>query len=319
MAKKPIHKIAKAKALKGGWREQWRYAWLNTLADMLRQPLATLLTVAVIAISITLPSLCYIVWKNVSQAAQQWYPAPQLTIYLDKSLDEKGAEQTVAGLKQLDGVKSVNYLSREEAMIEFRNWSGFGTALDLLEENPLPAVAIITPKIDFQNSQSLINLRNKVGQLAGIEDVRMDDSWFTRLAALTGLIGQIAMVIGILMVMAVFLVIGNSIRLNIFARRDTINVMKLIGATDGFIMRPFLNSGIILGFFGALLSLILSALLVWQLTGIVTQVAGVFGTTFHIQGFLWDEVLLVILIAAMIGWLAAWLATAQHLKRFTPE
>ncbi|WP_032115639.1 permease-like cell division protein FtsX [Candidatus Arsenophonus nilaparvatae] len=319
MAKKPIHKIAKAKALKGGWREQWRYAWLNTLADMLRQPLATLLTVAVIAISITLPSLCYIVWKNVSQAAQQWYPAPQLTIYLDKSLDEKGAEQTVAGLKQLDGVKSVNYLSREEAMIEFRNWSGFGTALDLLEENPLPAVAIITPKIDFQNSQSLINLRNKVGQLAGIEDVRMDDSWFTRLAALTGLIGQIAMVIGILMVMAVFLVIGNSIRLNIFARRDTINVMKLIGATDGFIMRPFLNSGIILGFFGALLSLILSALLVWQLTGIVTQVAGVFGTTFHIQGFLWDEVLLVILIAAMIGWLAAWLATAQHLRRFTPE
>ncbi|RXK33256.1 cell division protein FtsX [Arsenophonus endosymbiont of Bemisia tabaci Asia II 3] len=319
MAKKPIHKIAKAKALKGGWREQWRYAWLNTLADMLRQPLATLLTVAVIAISITLPSLCYIVWKNVSQAAQQWYPAPLLTIYLDKSLDEKGAEQTVAGLKQLDGVKSVNYLSREEAMIEFRNWSGFGTALDLLDENPLPAVAIITPKIDFQNSQSLINLRNKVGQLAGIEDVRMDDSWFTRLAALTGLIGQIAMVIGILMVMAVFLVIGNSIRLNIFARRDTINVMKLIGATDGFIMRPFLNSGIILGFFGALLSLILSALLVWQLTGIVTQVAGVFSTTFHIQGFLWDEVLLVILIAAMIGWLAAWLATAQHLRRFTPE
>ncbi|HGJ5882349.1 permease-like cell division protein FtsX [Arsenophonus sp.] len=319
MAKKPIHKIAKAKALKGGWREQWRYAWLNTLADMLRQPLATLLTVAVIAISITLPSLCYIVWKNVSQAAQKWYPAPQLTIYLDKSLDEKGAEQTVAGLKQLDGVKSVNYLSREEAMIEFRNWSGFGTALDLLEENPLPAVAIITLKIDFQNSQSLINLRNKVGQLAGIEDVRMDDSWFTRLAALTGLIGQIAMVIYILMVMAVFLVIGNSIRLNIFARRDTINVMKLIGATDGFIMRPFLNSGIILGFFGALLSLILSALLVWQLTGIVTQVAGVFGTTFHIQGFLWDEMLLVILIAAMIGWLAAWLATAQHLRRFTPE
>ncbi|HGJ5873721.1 MAG TPA: permease-like cell division protein FtsX [Arsenophonus apicola] len=319
MAKKPIHKTAKAKALKGGWREQWRYAWLNTLADMLRQPLATFLTVAVIAISITLPSLCYIVWKNVSQAAQQWYPTPQLTVYLDKSLDEKGAEQTVAGLRQLDGVKSVNYLSREEAMIEFRNWSGFGTALDLLEENPLPAVAIITPKIDFQNSQSLINLRNKIGQLAGIEDVRMDESWFTRLAALTGLIGQIALVIGILMVMAVFLVIGNSIRLNIFARRDTINVMKLIGATDGFIMRPFLNGGIILGFFGALLSLILSALLVWQLSDIVTQVAGVFGTTFHIQGLLWDEVLLVILVAAMIGWLAAWLATVQHLRRFTPE
>lgn len=320
MAKKPIHKTAKTKTLKGGsWREQWRYAWLNTLTDMLRQPLATFLTVAVIAISITLPSLCYIIWKNVSQTAQQWYPTPQLTVYLDKSLDEKGVEQTIAVLRRLDGVKSINYLSREEAMIEFRNWSGFNTALDLLGENPLPAVAIITPKIDFQNSQSLMNLRNKVGKFPGIEDISMNNSWFTRLAALTGLIGQIVLVIGVLMIMEVFLVIDNSIRLNIFAHRDTINVMKLIGAIDGFIMRPFLNSGIILAFFGALLSLIFSTLLIWQLTDIVTQVASVFGTTFHIQGLLWDEVLLVILVAVMIGWLAAWLATVQHLRSFTPE
>ncbi len=302
-----------------GWQQQWRYAWLNILSDMLRQPLATLLTVAVIAITITLPSLCYIIWKNVSQAAQQWYPTPQLIVYLDKSLDEKDAEQVVAELRKVDGIKSINYLSREEVMIEFRNWSGFDRALDLLEENPLPAVAIITPKINFQNSQSLINLRNKVGQLSGIEDVRMDDSWFTRLAALTGLIGEIVMLIGILMVISMFLVIGNSVRLNIFARRDTINVMKLIGATDGFIMRPFLNGGIILGLFGALLSLILSALLVWQLTGIVTQVVDLFGTTFHVQWFLWDEVLLVILVSAIIGWLAAWLTTDQHLRGLTSE
>ncbi|MGP1956892.1 MAG: permease-like cell division protein FtsX [Arsenophonus sp. NC-PE1-MAG3] len=314
-----MYKTAKVKGLKVGWRQQWRYAWLNTLSDMLRQPLATLLTVAVIAITITLPSLCYIIWKNVSQAAQQWYPTPQLTVYLDKLLDEKSAKEVVAELRELDDVKSINYLSREEAMIEFRNWSGFDRALDLLEENPLPAVAIITPKINFQNSQSLINLRNKVGQLSGIEDVRMDDSWFIRLAALTGLIGEIVILISILMVMAMFLVIANSIRLNIFARRDTINVMKLIGATDGFIMRPFLNGGIILGLFGALLSLILSALLVWRLTDIVIKVVDLFGITFHIQGFLWDEVLLVILVAAMIGWLAAWLATDQHLRRLTPE
>ena len=75
---------SKAKALKGGWREQWRHAWVNTLGDMLRQPLSTLLTVMVIAISLTLPSVFYIVWKNVSHAAEQWYPTPQLTVYLDK-------------------------------------------------------------------------------------------------------------------------------------------------------------------------------------------------------------------------------------------
>ncbi|WP_272682163.1 permease-like cell division protein FtsX [Providencia sp. PROV129] len=310
---------SKSKALKGGWREQWRYSWLNALADMLRQPLATFLTIMVIAISLTLPSLCYVVWKNVSQAAAQWYPTPQLTVYLDKSLDEQGGQNVVTQLQALEGVDHVNYLSRDQAMSEFRSWSGFSTALDMLEENPLPAVAIITPKIDFEGSDVLTTLRDRVGQVDGIEEVRMDDSWFARLAALTGLVGKIASVIGLLMIVSLFLVIGNSVRLNIFARRDTINVMKLIGATDGFIMRPFLNGGIVLGGVGAIISLIMTFLLVWQLGSGVAQVASVFGTQFHIEGLLWEESLLILLLSAMVGWIAAWLATLQHLRHFTPE
>ncbi|MQB56041.1 permease-like cell division protein FtsX [Rahnella sp. RcJ3] len=312
-------RVAKSKALQGGWREQWRYAWMNALADMLRQPLATLLTVMVIAISLTLPSVCYLVWKNVSTAAEQWYPTPQLTVYLDKALDDDAAENVVKTLKTEAGVDKVNYLSREEAMGEFRNWSGFGGAMDMLEQNPLPAVAIITPKMNFQDSATLSTLRDRVAAVHGVDEVRMDDSWFARLAALTGLVGQIAAMIGILMVIAVFLVIGNSVRLSIFSRRDTINVMKLIGATDGFILRPFLNGGAMLGFTGALLSLILSEVLVLRLESVVTQVAQVFGTTFDLHGLGWDESLLLLIVSAMIGWIAAWLATVQHLRRFTPQ
>jgi len=121
------------------------------------------------------------------------------------------------------------------------------------------------------------------------------------------------------MVVAVFLVIGNSVRLSIFARRDTINVQKLIGATDGFILRPFLYGGALLGFGGAVLSLLLSEVLVLRLQSVVAQVATVFGTTFVLEGFSWDEGLLLLLIAAIIGWIAAWLATVQHLRRFTPQ
>lgn len=209
------------------------------IGGYVKTAVSNLLTVMVIAISLTLPSLCYIVWKNVAQAAAQWYPTPQLTVYLDKSLDEQGGRNVVTQLQALDGVEHVNYLSRDQAMSEFRSWSGFSTALDMLEENPLPAVAIITPKLDFQSSEVLTTLRDRVSQVNGIEEVRMDDSWFSRLAALTQLVGQVASVIGILMIISLFLVIGNSVRLNIFARRDTINVMKLIGATDGFIMRHF--------------------------------------------------------------------------------
>ncbi|QKJ85238.1 Cell division protein FtsX [Paramixta manurensis] len=310
---------SKSKALKGGWQEQWRYALRGTLSDMWRQPLATLLTVMVIAISLTLPSVCYMVWKNVSQAAAQWYPAPQLTVYLSKTLDDTAAENVIAVLKKEDGVDKVNYLSREEALGEFRNWSGFGGAMDMLEQNPLPAVAIITPKLNFQNDKTMQSLRDRVQKVDGVDEVRMDDSWFARLAALTGLVGQVATMIGILMVIAVFLVIGNSVRLSIFARRDTINVQKLIGATDGFILRPFLYSGAMLGFCGAVLSLILSEVLVFRLESVVAQVASVFGTTFTLSGLSWDESLLLLLISAMIGWVAAWLATVQHLRRFTPQ
>lgn len=312
-------RVAKSKALQGGWREQWRYAWMNALADMMRQPLATLLTIMVIAISLTLPSVCYLVWKNVSTAAEQWYPTPQLTVYLDKALDDNAAENVIKALKAEAGVDKVNYLSRDEAMGEFRNWSGFGGAMDMLEQNPLPAVAIITPKMNFQDSNTLNTLRDRVAAVQGVDEVRMDDSWFARLAALTGLVGQVAAMIGVLMIVAVFLVIGNSVRLSIFSRRDTINVMKLIGATDGFILRPFLNGGAMLGFCGALLSLILSEALVLRLESVVTQVAKVFGTTFDLHGLTWDESLLLLLISAMIGWIAAWLATVQHLRRFTPQ
>lgn len=312
-------KLKKTKILQGGWSVQWRYAWKNVLTDMLRQPLATLLTVTVITISLTLPSVCYIVWKNINQAATQWYPIPQLTLYLDQTLDDNATEKVVRLLKSIPEIEKVNYLSREEAVNEFRHWSGFGGALDMLEENPLPAVAIITPKSNFQHLEMLNTLGEKINKIVGVAEVRMDDSWFARLSALTKLIGQIVTIIGLLMVVAVFLVIGNNVRLSIFSRRDTINVMKLMGATDGFILRPFLNEGVVLGFAGALLSLILSKILVFQLGGVVMQAASVFGTNFNLQGLSWDENLLFLLVASMIGWLAAWLATIEHLRKFTPQ
>ncbi len=315
---------AKPKAQKttrntGGWREQWRYAWNNTFLDMMRQPLATFLTVMVIAISITLPSLCYLVWKNVNHAANQWYPTPQITVYLDKKVSDEAATGLVSQLQALDGVENVNYISRDNALSEFREWSGFGSALDMLSDNPLPALAIVTPKTDFLDSDKRVTLREGIRNLQGVSDVKTDDSWFSRLSALTKLVGNISGTIAVLMIIAVFLVIGNSVRLNIFSRRETISIMKLIGATDGFILRPFLNGGMLLGLFGALFSLIMSQALVWKLDSSVAETAKVFGTLFSVTGLSWDESLLVLVVSAMIGWIAAWLATVRHLRQFTPR
>ena len=292
------------------FNEQVRYAWHGAVQDLKSTPLATFLTIMVIAISLTLPSVCYMVYKNVNSAAAQYYPSPQITVYLEKTLDDDAAARVVGQLQAEQGVEKVNYLSRDEALGEFRNWSGFGGALDMLEENPLPAVAIVVPKLDFQSTNAHIQ---------GVDEVRMDDSWFARLSSLTGLVGRVSALIGVLMVAAVFLVIGNSVRLSIFARRDTINVQKLIGATDGFILRPFLYGGALLGFCGAFLSLILSEIMVMRLSSAVTEVAQVFGTKFELSGLGFDECLLMLIVCSMIGWVAAWLATVQHLRHFTPD
>ncbi|PPE07059.1 cell division protein FtsX, partial [Escherichia coli] len=109
--------------------------------------------------------------------------------------------------------------SREDALGEFRNWSGFGGALDMLEENPLPAVAVGVPKLDFPGTGALNTLRDRITQIYGIDEVRVDDSWVARLAALTGVGGRGSAMIGVLVGAAVVLVIGNRVRLRIFSRR----------------------------------------------------------------------------------------------------
>ena len=149
--------------------------------------------------------------------------------------------------------------------------------------------------------------------------MRVDDSWVARPAALAGLGGRGSAVVGVVVGAAGFLVLGNRVRLSIFARRDTINVQKRVGGTDGFILRPFLYGGGLLGFSGAFLSLILSEILVMRLSSAVTEVAQVFGTKFDINGLSFDECLLLLLVCSMIGWVAAWLATVQHLRHFTPD
>lgn len=305
--------------LNGGVSEQQRYAWRSAREDLTRQPFATLLTLLVIAISLTLPTVCYLLWKNVNSAAKEWYPIPQITVYLDKSLSDPSIDELVKSLNQLEGVGDVNYLTREQALDEFRNWSGFSSALDLLEENPLPAVAIITPELNLQGNESITTLRERISQLNGVEDVRADDNWFARLASLTELVGKISVVIGLLMVVALFLVIGNSVRLNIFSRREVINVMKLIGATDGFILRPFLNGGAMLGFIGAILAILLANLLMWQLGYAVNEVTTIFEAKFELQGLAFEEALLLVIIATMSGWGAAWLATTKHLVDFRAQ
>lgn len=305
--------------MNSSWIQQIIYAWKNVFNNFRQHIISSLLTIMVIAISLSLPSICYLLWKNSGDAAKQWYPAPNLTVYLNKSLNSDAINNIKTQIDSFDMVDTTTYLSRTEALSEFEEWSGFKDAIELLGENPLPAVIIVYPKNDKTETASLKVLKDYLHTISGVDEVKMDDSWFTRLTALTKMVGKISFAISIMTILAVFLVIGNSVRLNIFARYDTIKVMQLIGATDGFILRPFLYNGGFIGFMGAIFALIITHLFIWQLSMVVANTATILGTDFSFKGMNIDESVLLIFISVILGWISAWIVTSKYLQFMTTK
>lgn len=299
----------------GRWKRQIGYAWHNVFNYFYQNIFASLLTIFVIAISITLPTIGYLLLKNANQAAEQWYPTPNVTVYINKTLTPEQTNNLIDQFKTIPEVQNVTYLSRDETRDEFKTWSGFDDALDLLADNPLPAVAIIFPVEEAKQTNKLHDLQARLRKIDGVDDVQLDDSWFTRLTALTNMVKSIVWTISIFMIIAVSLVIGNSIRLNIFARRQTIMVMQLIGATEGFILRPFLYNGIFTGLISAILALVLSKVFILQIDSTMLHVSDVFGTIVNINGLSWDESLSIILFSMIIGWFSAFIATKKYLNK----
>lgn len=296
------------------WWRQIHYACQNVYNDIRQHLLASILTIIVIAISITLPTICYLLWKNVNEAAKQWYPTPNLTVYVNQDINQAQTDKLIDDITKYPQVEKIKYLSQSDTLEEFREWSGFSEALDLLGENPLPAVIIVMPKDEAKKSVILTELKKNIQSLDKVDDVRLDDSWFARLTALTGMVEAIAWTISLLMIIAVSLVIGNSIRLMIFARRQTILVMQLIGATEGFILRPFLYSGMLNGVVGAVLALCMSEIFIFRVDAIILNVSSVFGTVFKLTGITLEESTFIILLSGIFGWLSAWVAVRKYLQ-----
>lgn len=286
--------------------------------DLARRKFATFLTVLVIAVSLTLPTVSYLLWKNTRQAVQQFYPEPELTVYLHKNLTEQDIQRVVENLRKFetDKIEQVHYISREQSMSEFRSWSStIGDALDILDDNPLPAVVVLKPNKSFSDDSQMQALRQNLQQIKGIQDVRLDNDWIGKLAILNQLIAKIAVTCTLLMLASVFLVIGNSIRSDVAGRHKEINVMQLLGATDYFITRPFLYMAMFYGLLGSLLAILFSSITVGYFADIVRYVAEMFTVTFEITLFDFSEFLFIVVASIFLAWLSAQLATNRYLRR----
>ena len=290
------------------------YVLRAVLADLLKRKFATLLTVLVIAVSLTIPTVSYLLWKNIHHATTQFYPESELTVYLHKSLSEEDANLVVEKIRQQEGVESLNYISRQESLNEFRHWSGFSEELDVLDDNPLPAVVMIKPTKAFNESQKRNELRENLDKIKGVQEVRLDNDWLEKLTALTWLVAHVAIFCTVLMAVAVFLVIGNSIRADVYSNQANIEVMKLLGATDQFILRPFLYTGMIYAALGGFLACIFSSLTIGYFTGAVKYVTDIFAVNFNLNGLGLVEFLFLIVVCIIMGYIGAWLSATRYIR-----
>jgi cell division transport system permease protein len=292
---------------------------MSSIGELWRNPLSSVMTMAVLGVSLSLPAALQVLVKNAENITQSWNSAAEISLFINEGRSEQSIQSLISRIKVFREVESIDYISREQALEEFQRLSGFGEALSYLDENPLPAVVTVTPSLKYSSPTGARELLRKLEREPEVSFGRLDIEWLERLQAMVRLLEKTVLAIAALLVLAVVLVIGNTIRLAIMNRRTEIEIMKLVGATEAFIQRPFLYTGIWYGVIGGLLAWIIINLLVWYLDGALADLMGLYGSELSLQSLTFAELGQLVLLASFLGWLGSYLSVRQHLRKIEPS
>jgi cell division transport system permease protein len=291
---------------------------VGSLGRMVNQRFATLMTMGVVAVALALPLLLSLFLSNMRTATGNWSEAFDLSVYMNTKAGAARAASVAKQLRQRDDVATVRVITADQALAEFREDSGFGKALDALSDNPLPDTLIVTPTLTASTPQGTDALKQAIAAIADVQTVQLDTEWVKRLHAILDILRRVVLLTAGLLGVGVVLIVGNTIRLDILNRRAEIEVMKLVGASDGFARRPFLYSGIWYGLGGGLMALILVAVAAAVLAKPVDTLAKAYGSQFHLQGLGFTTAAGVLVLAVGLAWLGSWLAATRHIRGIEP-
>jgi cell division transport system permease protein len=291
-----------------------------SLGQLSRTPVATLMTCMVIGIALALPTGLHTLLNNAQQLSGGWENTAQISVFLKKNVTESQAMKIKSDIQQWPNVVSIHYISREQALKEFQNLSGFGDALKALNANPLPSVLIVKPELTTTtNEQTTEKLLSRLRQLRQTDKAQLDMQWVRRLYAIMNIIERGVQILGFLLALAVLLVVGNTIRLAIQNRRKEIVVMKLIGGTDAFIRRPFLYTGFWYGLFGGLIAWLLVSFTILSISNPVEKLTTLYQNQFELNNISFSTTLLLLLISILLGLAGSWFAVGRHLREIEPQ
>ena len=291
-----------------------------SLGQLSRTPVSTLMTCMVIGIALALPTGLHTLLKNAQQLSGGWESTAQISVFLNKNIRTSQAQKLKSDIQNWPDVISVHYISREQALKEFQELSGFGDALKALNTNPLPSVFIVKPKLSSSSDeQATQRLLNKLRNLKQTDKAQLDMQWVRRLYAIMNIVERGVLILGFLLALAVLLVVGNTIRLAIQNRYKEIVVMKLIGGTDAFIRRPFLYTGFWYGLFGGIIAWLLVSFALLSIGQPLEKLTMLYQNQFELANISFLTVLILLGISIFLGLAGSWFAVGRHLREIEPQ
>ena len=301
------------------WIMRHLQAMLSSLGRLTRSPLSTFMTVAVLSIALAFPAGLKLLLDNAQRLSGGLDNSSNISIFLKQDVGDSQYEGLTEKLMAQEGVAAVQLITPEEALEEFRNNSGFAEALDALDSNPLPAVMVITPSNAFSSPESANQLVQELRSMPEVDIAQLDLEWLQRFHAITEIAARGVLLLASLLALAVLLIIGNTIRLEIQNMKEEIEITKLIGGTNAFIRRPFLYTGFWYGLLGGILAWILISINMWLLAEPVKKLAGLYHSSFTLTSIDLYSLIVLISSSAMLGLFGSWIAVARHLHAIEPE
>lgn len=289
-------------------------ALLSSAGRLMRSPLTTLMTLIVIGIALALPASLFLLLENVKHLGQNWDESSQISIYLKTNISPAQTQSLLTHLKKQSGIAQVKYISPQQGLAELQNQPLLQNDVSSLTANPLPGVILIEPDQSVQSPQALDDLVQQLKLLPQVDLAQLDMQWIKRLFAILDLLKHLVFALGFLLGAGVLFIIGNTIHLNLQKYQREIEIFKLVGATDGFIRRPFLYAGLWYGLIGGLFALLLVTLLMFGLANPVHTLANLYNSNFHLQSLTLSSATILLLTAIVLGIMGAWLAIGKHLK-----
>jgi len=300
------------------WGRRHSYSFFSSLGALVQNRVGTLMTVLVLGIAILLPLGLFVTLGNLDRLDLRQEDWSAITVFAKPGVEAKDIQALASKLEQREDISAIELISPEQGMAEFREASGFGVSLELLEENPLPWVMMVSPEIagrsDEQQPGELRSLMQLLEDQPLVASAQFDYKWLQRLGRLLELGRAAVAVLTLLFGLAVIVVVANTIRLDVASRSEEIEILALVGASNSFIRQPFLYSGFWYGVLGGLLASLLMKLSLVYLAVPLSRLLDAYGQGLELFGLGATGLAVLLVSSGLLGMFGAWISVQKYLR-----